>query len=171
MATFKASVTEDVKVRRLLSLVGGNGIPELSITEEGGSPDFVSTTELKADTEVNVTMKNNPVWLVEAGEDLTAGTYVDVGKDGVIVASESGGIGFVAELVEEGDTAKLVRSSSGGEQGPQGPDGPKGDPGEDGKDGATGPAGKDGATGPAGKDAEPQFTEEQVTALLALLEE
>jgi len=164
MATFKASVTEDVKVRRLLSLTGGNGTPELSITEEGGSPDFVSTTELKSDTEVNVTMKNNPVWLVEAGEDLTAGTYVEVGEGGVIIASESTGIGYVAEAVEEGDTAQLVRQASGGggEQGPKGDPGPKGEPGAD---------GKDGATGPAGKDAEPQFTEEQVTALLALLEE
>lgn len=63
-----------------------------------------------------------------------------------------------------------------GVEGPQGPQGPKGDTG------ATGPAGKDGAKGakgdkgdtgpqgPAGKDAEPQFTPEQVSALLALLE-
>ena len=161
MATFKASVTENVKVRRLLSLAGGNGIPKLSITKEGGSPDFVSTTELKSDTEVNVSMKNNPVWSVEAGEDLSAGQYVEVGEGGVIVASESTGIGYVAEAVDEGGTAKLVRQASG-EQGPKGDPGPKGEPGAD---------GKDGATGPAGKDAEPQFTEEQVTALLALLEE
>lgn len=40
--------------------------------------------------------------------------------------------------------------------------GPKGDPGTDGKDGEDG---KD------GKDAEPQFTEEQVSDLLALIEE
>lgn len=158
MATFKASVKEDVKVRRLLSLVGGNGIPELSITEEGGSPEFVSTTELKADTEVDVSMKNNPVWSVEAGEDLSAGTYVEVGADGVIVASDSSGIGYVAEAVKEGEIAKLVRSSSGGEQGPRGPAGPKGNPGEDGKDGAD------------GKDAENQFTADEVEALKALIE-
>ena len=61
--------------------------------------------------------------------------------------------------------------------GVEGPQGPKGDAG------ATGPAGKDGAKGakgdkgdagpqgPAGKDADPQFTPEQVEALLALLGE
>lgn len=61
--------------------------------------------------------------------------------------------------------------------------GPKGDPGEDGSDGkdgadgAQGPQGEpgkdgeDGADGAPGKDAEPQFTSEQVDALLALIEE
>ena len=49
-----------------------------------------------------------------------------------------------------------------------GPKGDKGEPGPAGKDGA---AGAKGDTGPAGKDAEPQFTEEEVTALKALIEE
>ena len=66
-----------------------------------------------------------------------------------------------------------------GVEGPQGPagkdsdQGPKGDPGTDGKDGAKGAKGDKGDTGPqgpAGKDADPQFTPEQVEALLALLE-
>ena len=64
--------------------------------------------------------------------------------------------------------------------GPQGPKGDKGEPGADGKDGAPGKDGADGAkgpkgdkgdTGPAGKDAEPQFTEEEVAALKALIED
>lgn len=42
--------------------------------------------------------------------------------------------------------------------------GPQGPAGNDGSDG------KDGNQGPPGQDAEPQFTEEQVTAILALLE-
>ena len=179
MSTFKALVTEDVAPNRLLSLVGGNGVPKISITPAGGMPDFRSTGALSADSQVTVTLKNNPVWQVEAGEALTAGTHVEAGEGGVLVASESTGIGYVAEAVEEGGLAKLVRKASGGtgERGAQGPkgdkgdpgeQGPKGDPGADGKDGAQGPAGKDGADG---KDAEPQFTAEQVTALLALLEE
>src|SRR5690625_1506297 len=49
--------------------------------------------------------------------------------------------------------------------------GPKGDKGEPGADGAKGPKGDKGDTGPAGKDAEPQFTEEEVAALKALIEE
>lgn len=55
-----------------------------------------------------------------------------------------------------------------------GPKGDKGEPGADGKDGADGekgPKGDKGDTGPAGKDAEPQFTEEEVAALKALIEE
>ena len=54
-----------------------------------------------------------------------------------------------------------------------GPKGDKGEPGADGKDGADGekgPKGDKGDTGPAGKDAEPQFTEEEVAALKALVE-
>lgn len=158
MSNFKALVTEDAEANRLLSLTGGNGVPEISVTQPGGSPDFRSNGALTADTQVNVTLKNNPIWNVEAGEELTAGTYVEVGEGGILVASESTGIGYVAQAVEEGSIAQLVRktSSGSGEQGPPGKQGPPGEPG---------------IQGPPGKDAEPQFTEEQVTELLALLEE
>lgn len=170
MKTFKALVTEEVVANRLLSLTGGNGIPEISITATGGSPDFRSTGTLNADTEVTVTLKNNPIWDVEAGEELSAGAYVDVGEGGVLVATESTGIGYVAETVEEGGIAKLVRKASGGsgEPGPQGPQGKEGKQGPKGEPGEQGPKGNPGADG---KDGEPQFTEGQVTALLALLEE
>ena len=64
----------------------------------------------------------------------------------------------------EGDEQAWLESLKGekGDTGPQGP------PGADGKDGADG---EQGPPGPPGKDAEPQFTPEQVTALLALLDE
>ena len=64
----------------------------------------------------------------------------------------------------EGDEQAWLESLKGdkGDPGPQGP------PGADGKDGADG---EQGPPGPPGKDAEPQFTPEQVTALLALLDE
>ena len=60
----------------------------------------------------------------------------------------------------EGDEQLWLESLKGdkGDPGPQGP------PGADGKDGEQGPQ------GPPGKDAEPQFTQEQVDALLALLD-
>ena len=51
--------------------------------------------------------------------------------------------------------------------GVEGPQGPKG---KDGAKGAKGDRGDTGPQGPAGKDADPQFTPEQVEALLALLE-
>ena len=78
----------------------------------------------------------------------------------------------------EGDEQAWLESLKGekGDPGPQGPpgadgkdgeQGPQGLPGVDGKDGADG---EQGPQGPAGKDAEPQFTQEQVDALLALLD-
>ncbi len=65
------------------------------------------------------------------------------------------------------DFAELIDGVEGpqGEQGPQGQRGTKGDKGDKGDTGEQGPAGAD------GQDAEPQFTEEQVTALLALIED
>ena len=84
----------------------------------------------------------------------------------------------------EGDEQAWLESLKGekGDAGPQGPTGPKGEPGEQGPageqgvEGPQGPPGKDGADGeqgpqgPPGKDADPQFTPEQVAALLALLD-
>ena len=52
----------------------------------------------------------------------------------------------------------------------KGEQGPKGDPGTDGAKGDRGEPGVDGAQGPPGKDAEPQFTPEQVSAILALID-
>lgn len=64
------------------------------------------------------------------------------------------------------DFAELID----GVEGPQGPAGKDGTNGSQGPKGETGPAGKDGAKGDPGQDAEPQFTEEEVTALKALVE-
>src|SRR5690625_1471683 len=76
----------------------------------------------------------------------------------------------------EGDEQAWLESLKGekGDPGPQGPPGADGKDGEQGPQGLPGVDGKDGADGeqgPPGKDAEPQFTPEQVAALLALLEE
>lgn len=157
MTTFQAFVTQDVPSNRLLSLTGGNGVPAISITEPAGTPDFRSSGELTAETEVTVTLKNNPVWDVEAGEDLPAGTYVEVGEAGVVVAAEDTGIGYVAEAVEAGEVSKLVRQANGGsgERGPQGPAGPKGDKGN---------------KGDKGDPGDNQFTADEVTQLKALIE-
>ena len=64
----------------------------------------------------------------------------------------------------EGDEQAWLESLKGDKGDP----GPQGLPGVDGKDGADG---EQGPPGPPGKDAEPQFTPEQVAALLALLDE
>lgn len=74
------------------------------------------------------------------------------------------------------DFAELIDGVEGpkGETGPAGKDGADGSQGPKGEPGTAGTDGKDGATGPKGDpgaDAEPQFTEEQVTAILALIDE
>lgn len=71
------------------------------------------------------------------------------------------------------DAIKEVRTNVDEIELTPGPKGDKGDPGpagEDGTDGAKGAKGDKGDPGPAGKDAEPQFTEEEVVALKALVE-
>ena|SRR5699024_4513599 len=110
-------------------------------------------------------------------------------KDG-----EDGGTPISAERlnhIEEGIAEKAEQGPKGdpGEDGKDGSDGakgdpftyedfteeqlealrgPKGEPGEDGKDGEQGPQGEPGADG---KDAENQFTEDEVAALKALIED
>lgn len=66
---------------------------------------------------------------------------------------------------------KATEPGPKGDTGAQGPKGPKGDAGSQGPQGEQGPKGDTGPQGPAGKDAENQFTAEQVSALLALLED
>ena len=151
MNSFTAEVIEDAQPNRLLSLAGGNGMPKIAITKSGGNPDFRSTGPLTADTEINVEIKNNPIWGIEAGADLTAGSYVETGAGGVIVASDSTGIGYVATAVKKGEIAQLVRKAGGaGEKGDagaarkDGAAGAKGEKGDTGAKGATGAAGKDG---------------------------
>jgi hypothetical protein len=173
MTTFRSLVTEDVEPNRLLSLSGGNGVPEISITEAGGNPDFRSTGPLMAETEVTVTIRNNPIWQVEAGEDIGAGSYVEVGAGGVIVASDDTGIGYVAESVNAGGIAKLVRQASGGsgERGPQGPPGEQGPPGDPGPQGEPGAQGDPGEQGPPGADGADGFgTEAQYNDIIARLD-
>ena len=82
---------------------------------------------------------------------ISGGGAGDPGKSAYEIAVEHG---------FEGDEQAWLESLKGekGDPGPQGP------PGADGKDGEQGPQ------GPPGKDAEPQFTQEQVDALLALLD-
>ncbi|SHI02157.1 hypothetical protein [Virgibacillus chiguensis] len=186
MSTFDAIVTQDIPANRLLSMTGGNGAPHLSITAAGGSPDFVSTGDLKESQAVTVTMRDKPIWNVEAGEDLTAGQYVEAGEGGVIVGSAGEGIGYVTDAVKAGEIANLVRQSSGGS-------GEKGDPGKNGKSayeiavdsgftgteqewlnslkGPKGDKGDKGDKGNPGKDGKDGFgTETQYNDIIARLE-
>ena len=81
----------------------------------------------------------------------------------------------MAHTWSDGDviTAELLNNleQKATEPGPKGDTGSQGPQGEQGPKGDAGPKGDTGPQGPAGKDAENQFTAEQVSALLALLEE
>ncbi len=136
MAEFKGKIIEDVKANRLLSIDSSNGTISIGITPEGGTPDFHTKREIKADTEVLVEIKNEPVWEIEAGEDLTVGQTVTAGEGGTVVSGDNG-FGYVAEAVEAGKLAKVVRQANGtpGPQGPKGDRGPKGDKGDKGDPG------------------------------------
>lgn len=137
MATFTAKVFEEVKAHRLLSLTnddGGNAT--LSITAAGGTPDFYSTKDLKANEFVRVNVTGKAVWRVEAGGELKEGSTVEVGEGGTVVSSGGDGIGFVTNNAKAGQVVELVLSSKGGgAQGPRGPQGPKGDKGAKGDPG------------------------------------
>lgn len=178
MVSFKAKVTEDVPSNRLLTLKtekrSGEDEMVLSVAHPGEAPDFRSTGDLKADTEVSVTIKDAPVWEVEAGEDIAVGSYVESGESGVVVSADDG-FGYAVESVKAGNVAKVVRRPSGSD----------GDPGKPGKNGKSAyQIAKDsgfegtkdewlsslkGPQGDPGKNAEPQFTEEEVTALKGLI--
>ena len=86
------------------------------------------------------------------------------------VAAVEGAATHVADHNLIVDAVKEVRTNVDGIELTPGPKGDKGEPGAAGKDGADGAKGDKGDTGPAGKDAEPQFTEEEVLALKALVE-
>ena len=121
MTTFKAKVTQNIPANRLIGLGGVNteGDPEegwntvyLILSKKGWIPDLVSTSDLEKDSIVNVTIKNNPVWKVEASEDLPAGTLVQCDEDGRVkhYRPEDGNhFGFTTHSVKAGDVVSIVR--------------------------------------------------------------
>ncbi len=162
MAKFNAKVTEPVKANRLLTFSNDeDGNAQLSVAEEGGSPDFFSVRELDKDEDVTVNVKGDTYWYIEAGEDLASGQLVEIGEGGTVVPSESG-VGYVVNAVKSGNLAQLIRTSgagSVGEQGPRGERGEKGPTGDKGPDGDQGPVGEKGPTGDKGPDGDPAPTE------------
>ena len=121
MTTFEAKVTQDIPANRLIALGGVNteGNPEegwetvyLILSKKGWIPDLVSTSDLENGSFVNVTIKNNPVWKVEASEDLPAGTLVQCDDDGRVkhYRPEDGNhFGFTTHSVKAGEVVQIVR--------------------------------------------------------------
>jgi len=121
MTKFKAKVTQDIPANRLIGLGGINteGDPEegwetiyLILSKKGWIPDLVSTSDLQKGSIVNVTIKNNPIWKVEASEDLPAGTLVQCDDDGRVkhYRPEDGShFGFTIHSVKAGEVVEVVR--------------------------------------------------------------
>lgn len=121
MTKFKAKVTQDIPANRSVALGGINteDNPEegwetvyLIPSKRGWIPDLVSTSDLEKDSVVNVTIKNNPVWKVEASENLPAGTLVQCDEDGRVkhYRPEDGNhFGFTTHSVKAGEVVRIVR--------------------------------------------------------------
>jgi|SRR5690625_1458728 len=121
MTKFKAKVTQDIPTNRLVALGGINteGNPEegwetvyLILSKKGWIPDLVSTSDLEKDSVVNVTIKNNPVWKVEASEDLPAGTLVQCDDDGRVknyYTADGNHFGYTTHSAKEGEVVEVVR--------------------------------------------------------------
>lgn len=121
MTKFKAKVTQDIPANRLIGLGGINteGDPEegwetiyLILSKKGWIPDLVSTSNLEKGSVVEVTIKNNPVWKVEASEDLPAGTLVQCDDEGRVkhYRPEDGShFGFTIHSVKAGEVVEVVR--------------------------------------------------------------
>jgi len=121
MTKFEAKVIQDIPANRLLALGGINSEdnPEegwetiyLKPSELGWIPDFVTSEDLEEGSVLNVTIKNNPVWKVEASQDLPAGTLVMCDVDGRVKSynpSQGNHIGYTTHSVEAGEVVEIVR--------------------------------------------------------------
>lgn len=121
MATFKAKVIQDIPSNRLIALGGINSEdnPEegwetvyLILSKKGWIPDLVSTSDLEKDEVVDVSIRNKPIWKVEASEDLPAGTLVQCDEDGRVKhynPADGNHFGFTTHSVKSGEVVEIVR--------------------------------------------------------------
>ena len=115
-AQVKAKVVGDIPAHRLLWLINSEDGETMTIKlpSVGGRPvDFVSTKPLKDGEEVTITITNNKIWRVEAGEKVAPGDNVYADEDGRIISHNSNylhSIGYVLDAGEEGDVVRMVRN-------------------------------------------------------------
>src|SRR5699024_4374345 len=84
----------------------------LKTSELGWVPDLVTSGELEKGSFVSVTIKDNPVWKVEASQNLPAGTLVMCDVDGRVKSytpSQGNHIGYTTHSVKEGEVVEIVR--------------------------------------------------------------
>src|SRR5699024_2857526 len=121
MTKFEAKVIQDIPANRLLALGGVNseGNPEggwetiyLKTSELGWIPDLVTSGELEKDSFVRVAIKDNPVWKVEASQNLAVVTLVMCDMGGRIKSYtpyQGNHIGYTIHSVKEGEVVEIVR--------------------------------------------------------------
>src|SRR5690625_5897635 len=115
MANIKAKAVETIPANRLLALAGidSNGNPNegwktvyIKTSELGWIPDFVTSGEIEEESEVTITIRDNPVWSVEAAQNLPAGTLVMCDVDGRVKTyrpEDGNHIGYTTHSVNEGE--------------------------------------------------------------------
>lgn len=125
MTKFEAKVIQDIPANRLLALGGVNSEGDLEegwetiylkTSELGWIPDLVTSGELEKDSFVSVTIKDNPVWKVEASQNLPAGSLVMCDVDGRVKSytpSQGNHIGYTTHSVKEGEVVEIVRKYGG----------------------------------------------------------
>lgn len=118
MTSFEAKVLENIPANRLLALAGvendENGWDTILLkpSELGWIPDFVTNSELEEGSFVNVSVRDNPVWRVEAAQNLPAGTLVQCAEDGRVKdyrPDEGNHIGYTTHSVVAGEVVEIVR--------------------------------------------------------------
>mgnify|MGYP001463908358 FL=1 len=119
MTSFRAQVIQDIPANRLVALAGMGSVDNreydkiyLKKSELGWIPDFVTNVDLEEGQEVNVTIKNNPIWNVEAAQRLPAGTLVMCDEEGRVKSynpSQGNHIGYTTHEVEAGEVVSIVR--------------------------------------------------------------
>lgn len=121
MTSLEAKVIENIPANRLLALGGINseGNPSdgwemiyLKLSELGWIPDFVTSSELEEGSQVTVAIRDNPVWEVEAAQNLPAGTLVmcdEVGRVKDYRPDEGNHIGYTTHSVVAGEVVRIVR--------------------------------------------------------------
>src|SRR5690625_2201935 len=119
MTTFRAQVIQNIPANRLVALAGIGSVENreydkiyLKKSELGWIPDFVTNTELSEGQSVTITIKNNPVWRVEAAHRLPAGTAVMCDDEDRVKSynpSQGNHIGYTTHEVEAGEVVSIVR--------------------------------------------------------------
>src|SRR5690625_7741503 len=119
MTTFQAQVIQNIPANRLVALAGvGSGDNReydkiyLKISDLGWIPDYVTSVDLEEGQEVDVVLRNNPIWNVEAAQRHPAGTFVMRDEEGRVKSynpSQGNHIGYTTHEVEAGEVVSIVR--------------------------------------------------------------